>query len=154
MNIARLPSGSYSVAMPEMQFFGLPAEVINEGDVATVSYLKAEDAAGNLHDILGRHQRLPHSSYDSSSGGSTKFRFYISEVLHIKSSDKKLYLAVQGSNGSMGTPVPADLINAKESYDISSSGDHRTQATYYELYIITNSDEKIILSSGYCGGNS
>ena len=58
MNTERPSVGGEPVVMPEVQFFGLPAETINAGAVATVSYLKAEDAAGNVYDILGRHQRL------------------------------------------------------------------------------------------------
>ena len=38
--------------------------------------------------------------------------------------------------------------------EISIPGDYRTSPAYFELYIISASNEKIILSSGYTGGAS
>jgi hypothetical protein len=70
--------------MPEMQFFGLPAETINAGAVATVSYLKAEDAAGNLHDILGKHQWLPYQFYYYVAVKQRANRNERSESVHYK----------------------------------------------------------------------
>jgi hypothetical protein len=35
--------------------------------------------------------------------------------------------------------------------EISISGDYRTTPTYFELFVISASDEKIILASGYTG---
>jgi len=46
MNTTSLTSTPHVVAMPEMQFFGLPTNTINTGAVATVSYLKTEDVNG------------------------------------------------------------------------------------------------------------
>jgi hypothetical protein len=46
MNTERSAGDDAQVAMPEMQLFGLPADTINVGAVATVSCLKAEDATG------------------------------------------------------------------------------------------------------------
>jgi hypothetical protein len=124
------------------------------GNVATVTYLKAEDSDGHLQDILGRHQRLPFQAYGGSTT-STTFRFYIDLPQHIKTSDKKLYLAVQNSSGSMVT-TNASLENTMTTTtlyrDMSISGDHRTSQAYYELYIFDTNDDKIILSSGYTGG--
>jgi hypothetical protein len=151
MNVARQLPNEPLVAMPEMQLFGLPTEIINTGNVATTTYLKAEDSAGKLHDILGRHQRLPAQGYAS---GYTVFRFYIDLPQHIKTSDQKLYFAVQNSNGSMittNTSLENTMTTSTPYRDMSFSGDYRTQA-YYELYIFSASNEKIILSSGYSGG--
>jgi hypothetical protein len=150
MNVARQLPNEPLVAMPEMQLFGLPTEIINTGSVATTTYLKAEDSAGNLHDILGRHQRLPAQGYAS---GYTVFRFYIDLPQHIKTSDKKLYLAMQSSSGTMITANTSLEGTATLYRDMTLSGDYRTQA-YYELYIFDTSGDKIILSSGYSGGQS
>ena len=144
MNIANLPTGSYSVAMPEMQFFGLPASPINGGST-TVTYLKAEDSAGKLHDILGRHQRLPYYSYN---GSSTTFRFYLSAIHNIKSTDKKVYLSMEGVTNPGNAAIDE---SPYQNIAIAVSGDHRSTPTYYELYINSDNNEKIILSSGYLG---
>ena len=91
--------------MPEVQFFGLPTETINTGAVAAVSFLKAEDAAGNLHDILGSPQRLPHYNFWSGwwSGSTTSFRLYAGTFQHIKPTDRRLYLSIQNTSGTMTT---------------------------------------------------
>jgi hypothetical protein len=40
MNTEKPSVGGEPVVMPEVQFFGLPAETINAGTVATITYLK------------------------------------------------------------------------------------------------------------------
>ena len=156
MNTEKPSVGGEPVAMPEVQFFGLPAEKINTGAVATVTYLKAEDSMGNLHDMLGRHQRLPYYSYYYGYYSySTTFRFYVGALQNIKSIDKRIYLSIQNTSGTMTTAS----VSIEDNYtntpyrDISLSGDFRT-TFYYELYIFSANDERIILSSGYTGGQS
>ena len=156
MNTERPSVGGEPVAMPEMQFFGLPADTINANAnaVATVSYLKAEDAAGNLYDVLGKRQRLPYKSFYSGwyYGYTTTFRFYIGTVQNIKSSDKRLYLTIQNTSGTLTT----QSVNIEDNYsstpyrEISVSGDCRTMC-YFELYIYSANNEKIILANGYTG---
>jgi hypothetical protein len=139
------------VVMPEMQLFGLPTTAINAGAVATVSYLKAEDANGHLHDILGRHQRLTYQRYSST----TYFRFYLGTVEHLKSNDQKLYFDIYAANGTK-TSLTAQNIPASVSspMEFSTGSDYRTAMAYYEIYINSANDEKIILSSGYTGGQA
>ena len=156
MNTEKPSVGGEPVAMPEVQFFGLPAEKINTDNVATVTYLKTEDASGNLHNILGRHQWLPHYSYYYGYYSySTTFRFYVGALQNIKSTDKRIYLSIQNTSGTMTTAS----VSVEDNYyntpyrDISLSGDFRT-TFYYELYIISANEEKIIVSSGYTGGQS
>jgi hypothetical protein len=153
MNTEKPSVGGEPVAMPEVQFFGLPAETLNTGNVATVTYLKAEDASGNLYDILGRHRRLPHYSYSYGYYSySTTFRFYVGTLQNIKSTDKRIYLSIQNTSGTMTTAN----VSVEDNYmstpyrTISLSGDFRT-AFYYELYIFSANEEKIILSKGYTG---
>jgi len=152
MNTERQSVGGEPVAMPEVQFFGLPEGTINgSAQIATITYLKAEDASGNLHNILGRHRRLPHYSYYSS----TTFRFYLGTLQNIKSTDKRVYLAIHNTSGTMTTSnayVEDNYYNSPYR-DISISGNHQA-GSYYELYINSANDEKIILSSGYTGGAS
>jgi len=149
MNTERPSVGGEPVAMPEVQFFGLPAGRINTGAVATVTYLKAEDSMGNLHDILGRHQRLRHYS---GWGSSTTFRLYLGTFQNIKSTDRRVYLAIHNASGTISTSnIWLDNSNTLHR-DISVSGDYRTSPAYFELYIFSTSDEKIIISSGYTGG--
>jgi hypothetical protein len=150
MNTERSSVAGEPVAMPEMQLFGLPAEVINTGAVATTIYLKAEDSAGNVHDILGRHQRLSYQSFYSYYSSSTTFRLYLGNVENLKTSDKKLYLDVYRADATKSS-ANTSIDNSDTYRDISISGDYRTQAAYYELYIYSASNEKIILSSGYTG---
>jgi hypothetical protein len=152
MNIASLPSGSYDVAMPEMQFFGLPTETINAGvNIATVTYLKAEDSNGQLHDILGRHQRLP---YYNDISSYTYFRLYIDLPGYINQSDKTLHFAIQDSNGSMVEQTGISFNNTPSTpyRSVSCAITYKTQAAYYELYFYSATNEKIILSSGYITG--
>jgi hypothetical protein len=59
MNVTRTPPPGAQIQMPEMQLFGMPTDTINAGAVATVPYLKAEDANGELHDILGKYVVVP-----------------------------------------------------------------------------------------------
>ena len=156
MNTEKPSVGGEPVAMPEMQLFGLPTETINAGAVATVSYLKAEDETGTLHNILGKHRRLPHYSYYYGYYSySTTFRFYIGAVQNIKTTDKKLYLSLRNASGTVTTQsvsTESDYYNTPYR-DISLSGDHRT-VTFFELYIFSANNEKIVLSSGYTGGQS
>ena len=100
MNTEKPSVAGEPVAMPEMQFFGLPADKINTGAVATISYLKAEDANGKLHDMLGKHRTL---LYRQAFSSSTSFRFYIGTVQNIRTTDRRLYLSVQRTNGQMVT---------------------------------------------------
>jgi hypothetical protein len=153
MNTERPSVAGEPVAMPEMQLFGLPAEKINIGNVATITYLKAEDSSGKLYDILGRHQRLPiHSTY-TYYGTTSYFRLYLGTVQHIKTNDQKVYLSVQNTSGQM-TTSNASLDSSSTPYrQISISGDYRT-AAYFEIYIFSENNEKIILSSGHTGGRS
>ena len=149
------------VQMPEMQFFGLPTNTINTGNAATVAYLKAEDSTGKLHDILGKHVNLPHQSYASSR---TYYRFYIGGVQNTAASNR-LYLTLQNTSGTMTSPTSGTPANSStttnhkaivndSSLDLSESGDYRTSPTYFELYLYSSSNEKIILASGYTGGLS
>ena len=158
MNTERPSVSGVPVAMPEMQFFGLPTETINNGTPATVAYLKAEDSTGNLHDILGKHVNLPHQSYANSR---TYYRFYIGGVQNTAASNR-LYLTLQNTSGTMTSPTSGTPANSStttnhkaivndSSLDLSESGDYRTSPTYFELYLYSSSNEKIILSSGYTG---
>jgi hypothetical protein len=150
MNTERPSVAGEPVAMPEMQLFGLPADKINTGAVATVSYLKAEDSSGKLHDILGRHQRLPvHSTY-TYYGTTSYFRLYLGTVQNIKANDRRVYLSVQNTGGQMTTSNASFDSSSTPYQQISISGDYRT-AAYFEIYIFSDSNEKIILSSGYTG---
>jgi hypothetical protein len=153
MNVTRQIPDNALVAMPEMQLFGLPAETINNGAVATITYLKAEDAAGNLHDILGRHQRLPvHSTYTWWSTTSY-FRVYLGEVANIKTTDRRIYLSIQSESGQMLT-TNVSVNDSMDSQQFAISGDYRTTIAYFEIYMFSVNDEKIILSSGYTGRQS
>jgi hypothetical protein len=149
MNTERPSVAGEPVAMPEIQLFGLPADKINTGNVATITYLKAEDANGKLHDVLGKHMALPHFQYSSS----TRFRFYVGTVQNIKTTDRRLYLSVQNTNGQMTTASTYidDSYSSQPYRDISVSGNYATSPAYFELYIMSASDEKIIVSSGYTG---
>jgi hypothetical protein len=151
MNTEQPSVAGEPVAMPEMQLFGLPAEVVNTGAVATTIYLKAEDSDGNLHDILGRHQRLP----SRSSFSYTTFRLYLGNVENIKTSDRRIYIDVYRADGSRTSGITS-IDNSNSYCDISVLGNFQTQVAYFELYIysatgITGSNEKIIFSSGYTG---
>ena len=150
MNTEKPSISGEPVVMPEMQLFGLPAETINAGAVASVTYLKVEDSSGNLHDILGSHQRLHYYSYYAS----TTFRFYVGEVENIKATDKKLYLAIQNNSGTFTTSsTPIEDSYSSNSYrSISIAGNYRTLPAYFEVYIYSADSEKIVLSSGYTGG--
>jgi hypothetical protein len=156
MNTEKPSVAGEPVAMPEMQFFGLPANPINAGAVATITYLKAEDANGTLHDVLGRHTTLPCRQATQSyyGGWTSSFRFYIGTVQNIKPTDKKLYLSVQNTNGQMTTAnVSMDDSYSSVPYrEISVSGNYQTSPAYFELYIVSANDEKIVLASGYTGG--
>jgi hypothetical protein len=152
MNTERPSVGGEPVAMPEVQFFGLPAGKINTGAVATVTYLKTEDALGNLHNILGRHQRLRHYS---GWGSSTTFRLYLGTFQNIKSTDRRVYLSVHTASGTVSTSnIWLDNSSGSLHRDISVSGDYRTSPAYFELFVFSAADEKIVLSSGYTGGLS
>jgi hypothetical protein len=156
MNTEKPSVGGEPVVMPEMQFFGLPANTINGTDkIATITYLKAEDLVGNLHDIIGTHQRLPYYSYYSGYYSyTTAFRIYIGALQNIKSTDKKIYWAIHNTSGTITT----GSVSVEDSYDsrpyreFSLNGDFRTMC-YFELYINSANDEKIILSKGYTGGD-
>jgi hypothetical protein len=123
--------------------------------VATVSYLKAEDANENLHDILGKHATLPHQRAFNWNWQTTGFRFYVGAVQNIATSGthaNRLYLAFQNASGQMvvaSTLLDASLTTPR---NISVSGNHSASPTFFELYIYSASGEKIILSSGYTGG--
>jgi len=144
MNVARLDSMSQpDVVMPEMQFFSLPAmdEAINSGDVATVSYLKAEDANGNLYDILGRHQRLPHQA-------TSNFRIHVGQISHLENAPK-LYLSVTSDTDTTASDEESLSSNSTVNFTISSAS---TALRFYKLYVVSSDGETIILSSGYTGG--
>ena len=147
MNLMRVPVGLQQVLMPEMQLFGLPDKTINTGsEIATVSYLKAEDAEGNLHDILGRHQRLP---FLSSNWYQMNFRFYVGDIENIKSDGKVLYLDIHPyGNGSMQPSTMS--YDGKGCYETWVGVS--TEMSYYELYVYSADGDKVILSSGYIGG--
>jgi len=151
MNTEKPSVGGEPVAMPEMQLFGLPADTINTGAVATISYLKAEDETGNLHNILGKHQRLPYYSfYYGWYSYTTTFRLYLGNVQNIKTTDKRIYLAIHNAYGNITTSnvyVEDNYYNSPYR-DISFSGDFRSMF-YFELYIYSAENEKIVLSSGY-----
>jgi len=153
MNKERPSVAGHPVAMPEMQFFGLPAERINTGAVATITYLKAEDSSGNLHSILGKHQRLPYHNFWSGWGGSsTSFRLYLGTIQNINPADRRVYLTVHTASGTMNTSHIGIDHSSTLHRDISVSGDYRTAPAYFEFYMISTNDEKIVLSSGYSGG--
>ncbi|MCL2004955.1 MAG: hypothetical protein FWG73_02215 [Planctomycetaceae bacterium] len=167
MNTEKPSVGGEPVAMPEMQFFGLPAETINNGAVVTVTYLKAEDSEGNLQDILGRHQRLPLQRY-SYSGWSylTTFRLYLGNLSNINA-NRRLYFDAYNLNGTKITSSTNYQTiglhdRSDQYYEFSVSGDYRTNVAYYEIYVYSannrpdgegsNTGERIIMSSGYAGG--
>ena len=158
MNTTRQIPDNALVAMPEMQFFGLPADKINTGDVATITYLKAENENGNLQDILGKHIRLQHQRVEThwnwNISYTTYFRLYIGSIQHIKSNDRRLHLSIQNANGQMiSTFTNIDNTWQSNPYrEISVSGNYAAFPAYYELYINSENNEKIILSSGYTGG--
>jgi hypothetical protein len=147
MNVYSLTIKHHVVAMPEMQLFGLPADPINTGTVATVSYLKAEDASGKLHDMLGRYATLPWRT----TGTSTSFRFYIGTADNILATDRRLHLAIQNTSGQMVTGNASLDAASTPHRDISLTGNHSTSPVYFELFIRSENNEKIILSSGYTG---
>jgi hypothetical protein len=157
VNTEKPSVGGEPVAMPEMQFFGLPAETINSGAVATITYLKAEDAAGKLHDLLGKHAALPYQrldvSYNYGTYYTTYFRLYVGAAQNIKPTDRRLYFSIQGMNGLMTTTnVSFDNDYYSQPYrEVSVPGDYTTSPTFFELYIYSANDEQIILSSGYTG---
>ena len=73
----------------------------------------------------------------------------------MKTTDKKLYLSIHNTSGTVTTQsvsTESDYYNTPYR-DISLSGDFR-MVSYYELYIYSVNDEKIVLSSGYTGGQS
>ena len=156
MNTEKPSVGGEPVAMPEVQFFGLPTEPINTGNVATITYLKAEDATGNLHDILGTHQRLRYHRWTSGWYGAstTTFRFYVGTIQNINPADKNLRLTIQTtSNTEITASVPVvDEYYGTPYREISVAGDYRTVPVYYKLSIKSAKGEEIILSSGYVGG--
>ena len=135
--------------MPEMQFFGLPsdADKINKSTVATVSYLKAEDSNGVLHDILGRHQWLPFLTSESTS-----VRIYWGEFSsNVAENNGAIPFYFKDSNGiSHGSNYNNTVYN-KDVKEIDAPYDSRTALRDYELYVYATNGEKIILSSGYIG---
>ena len=157
MNTEKPSVAGEPVAMPEMQLFGLPADTINSSAVATVTFLKAEDENGHLHDILGKHVTLPYQRLEtwwnwSTMSYTTRFRFYIGEVQHVRSNDRRLYFSIQNTSGNMVTTSVSLDSTSSVHRDISVSGNYTTSPAYFEVYINSANDEKIILSSGYTGG--
>ena len=152
MNTEKPSISGEPVAMPEMQLFGLPAETINSGAVATVTYLYAEDSLGNLHNILGKHQRLPFKSIYYYYSYSTTFRFYIGELQNVTAvaNQKRLYLDVHNTYGTI-TTGNASLDNSNPYRDIAIAGDYRTLSAYFEVYIYSAENERIVLARGYTG---
>ena len=144
MNTERPSVSGVPVAMPEMQFFGLPTKTTNAGNVATVSYLKAEDANGKLHDMLGTQATLPYQNFGS---GTTYFKFYVGGGAYIASN--LLYLSIHTAGGTITTPAGQNIGNSPVTFSVS--GDYRTTPAYYELYVTDTSGDTIILSSGYTG---
>jgi hypothetical protein len=149
------------VVMPEMQLFGLPTDTINKSNAATVSYLKVEDVNGNLHNILGRHGRLPPQRDYNIQNGRTHFRFYVGEGQHL-AADSRLYLSMQNPDGTMIAPTLGNPSNTSATtnhkaignhlfLDLSESGNRTTEAIYFEVYTYSSNNEKIILSSGHTG---
>jgi len=144
--------------MPEMQFFGLPADLINTGNVATITYLKAEDAEGRLLNVLGTHATLPcRQTVSGYYGGWTSyFRFYVGTPQNIATTGthaNRLYLSVQNTNGQMTTvnTTVSDSYSSQPYREMSVSGNYTTNPAYFELYIYSANNEKIILASGYTG---
>ena len=144
--------GSYNVAMPDIQFFGMPTRKINTGNnVATVAYLKAEDSNGDLHDILGRNQTLR-----CRQSSSPAFRFYVSAPHYIATSGthaRRIYLSIQNTSGEMPTTIYGTFNTSLAPLEWSPTAT-AANPTYYEIYIYSSDNEKIILSSGYTGGLS
>ena len=156
MNTESLTSNPHVVAMPEMQFFGLPTSTINAGvNIASVSYLKAEDADGNLYDILGTHRTLPWQKAYTSSSTTTGFRFHVGAAQNIKpetsgsTTVRKLYMSISSSSGTLGDLTAQTIGDAAVNF--SSSTNYASSPAYYEVYVYSASNEKIILSSGYTG---
>jgi hypothetical protein len=140
-----------SVAMPEFQFFGLPTDPVNTGTVAAVSYLKAFDANGQMHDILGWNQILPRRS-------SSAFRLYVGKPQNIATTGthaNRIYLAIQNADGTApATPLSYTVSAEPNGFACWEPSNSVTAPTYYEIYIYTPSGEKIILSHGYTRGTS
>jgi hypothetical protein len=136
MNTINPTNDNPRVQMPEIQFFELPTNTINKLSVPTVDFLKAEDSTGTLHDILGRHQRLPKQSL-------TNWRLYIRTTHQV---NEPLFLSFVFLNGSKST-ISSTIVNdtAMNFTDISSS------FRFFEVYRVVNGEE-IILSSGYTEG--
>jgi hypothetical protein len=136
--------------MPEMQFFEMP-DAINTGDVAAVSFLKAEASGGVLHDILGRHQTLRRRT-------SSAIRLYIDAApQNISDSDKNLYLAFQNTSTGAMTEYSQGIgtsFGGNKEWDRTSGVPTSTNPSYYEIYIYDKLGKKIILSSGYTGGTT
>ena len=151
MNFMRLPGGIQPVQMPEFQLFGLPAETVNTGAVATVSYLKAEDASERVTDILGANQRLPFHSFYSWWGTTTTFRVYLGEVANIRSNDRRLHLECTRTDGTVA--VSSVSISSATHMDFSMSGDFRS-LSFFEFFVRSASNERIVVSSGYTGAQS
>jgi hypothetical protein len=152
MNIWDSPN-STPVLMPEMQFFGLPNATNTGTGIATVTYLKAEDDEGNMYDILGRHQQLPFLT-----SNSTNIRVYWGEFANIDPNRQTLYFDCWSAKDERPRRTQTEednkgvSINDYNSHDTDTTYYARTTLHYYEMYIYSIDDEKVILSSGYIGG--
>jgi len=144
MNTIKPTNSSPRVQMPEMQFFELPDNPINVGNVASVAFLKAIDSNGALHDILGRHMRLPRRQTTNPA-----FRLYIGGV---QNAENTLYFALQGASGLSVYPRPIGTgttnVGGRWLWDIAVAN---SSPTYYKIYIKDTNGDEIILSSGYTG---
>jgi hypothetical protein len=158
MNTEKPSVAGEPVAMPEMQLFGLPADPINTGNVATITYLKAEDAAGKLHDMLGKHMSLPYRQiYSYYYSIYTSYRFYIGTPQNIATTGthaNRLYLSIQNTSGQMATTsvTVTDSHPSLPYRDMTLLGNYATDSAYFEIYIFSEKNEKIILASGYING--
>jgi len=101
---------------------------------------------------------LVHQRTATGWGGgivSTTFRFYIGAVKNIIAVGEhanKLYLAIQNANGTMAQSNVVIDDSSAQIREIPMSGNHTTSLAYYEVFIYSANNEKIIVSSGYVGG--
>jgi hypothetical protein len=75
-------------------------------------------------------------------------------VKNINTNDQRVYLSVQNAEGQMVTSSASLDGNPAAYRQIAISGDYQTMPFYFEIYISSENNEKIILSSGYIGGQS
>ena len=130
----------------------MPVDTINNNNVLTITYLKAEDSKGELYDILGKHIFLP---IFAVANNRTVFRFFVGNIQHTNTTNvtsHALYLAIHDTHEQI--KIEHAIINPSHTsfYDISILGNYTSAIVFFELYVYSENNEKIVLSSGYTKG--